>query len=110
MPERAIKNAQIRSVWLGVEDHGLVTAWVNLDYGGSSQGFGGWNFGAASKPITSAFGIEYLRRLLETVGVKSWEELPGKVVRVDADFAKVYRIGHALKDAWFDPTTIGGGA
>lgn len=106
--EREIKNAKITSVWLGVEDHGLLTAYVNLTYDASGQSFGGWNFGAASKGITSPFGVEFIRRVLETVGVKSWGELPGQVIRVDADFGKVYRIGNALKDVWFDPSTIAG--
>jgi hypothetical protein len=41
-------------------------------------------------------------RLLEVVGVGKWEDLPGKHVRVKADFGRVHSIGHILKDEWLD--------
>jgi hypothetical protein len=43
--------------------------------------------------------------VLETVGVDSWEKLPGKSIRVDADWDKIHKIGHFIKDRWFDPST-----
>lgn len=39
--ETEIKNAIISSVSLDTGDRGLLTGWLNLDYGGSGQGFGG---------------------------------------------------------------------
>ena len=40
MRESSQANAKITSTHLGQEDHGIFTAWLQLDYGGSGQGFG----------------------------------------------------------------------
>ena len=65
---REIVNARIRSTTLGVEDHGIFTAWLNLDYGGSGQGFGGWALDgkpvkrdAHSRRPGTAYGCEFIR-------------------------------------------------
>lgn len=91
------KNAKIKSTYLGLEDHGLFTCFLNLDYGGSFQGFGGHSL------THPKYGVEYLGRVLKTVGVDRWEELPGKVIRVKADHGAVYAIGHIIEDRWFNP-------
>ena len=91
---REIKNAQIGSTSLDIER--VLTAWLHLDYEGSGQAFGGYCLGGQ-------WGCEFLKRVLETVGVERWEQLKGKYIRVDAAYDKVYRIGHILNDKWFDP-------
>jgi hypothetical protein len=91
-----VKNAKIESVSLGIEDHGLLSAWVNLTYGGSGQGFGGY---CLAGPACAAF----VRRTLEVVGVGNWEDLPGQTVRVSATHNKVEAIGHLLNDVWYYP-------
>lgn len=37
-----LKNAIIKDVRVMIEDHGLLSCYVTLDYGGSCQGFGGY--------------------------------------------------------------------
>lgn len=91
-----IKNAKIKSTMLGVEDHGILTAFLHLDYGGAGQGFGGYGLGG---PFCSA----WVERVLETVGVEKWEDLPGKHIRVKAEHSKVHEIGNILEDKWFNP-------
>jgi hypothetical protein len=91
------KNAKIKSTHLGLEGHNIFTCLLNLDYGGSCQGFGGHSL------KFDQYGIEYLNRILKTIGVRSWEELPGKMIRVKADNCKVHAIGHIIEDRWFNP-------
>lgn len=96
---RETRNAKITGTFLGFEDHGCFTAFVNLDYGGSGQGFGGYFLNG---PVC----WRWIAGVLETVGVSSWEELKGKHCRADFETAKVHRIGHLLEDRWFDPAEL----
>lgn len=100
------KNAKIVSTMLGYEDHGIFTFMLQLDYGGSGQGAGGygldeWNE-TLSKREGTKYGMDMLIAILETVGVREWEELVGKYVRVKTEHDKVHAIGHPLKDKWLN--------
>jgi hypothetical protein len=80
--------ALIERTHLGFEDHGIFTAWLTLDYGSSGQGAGmmcldqptprepGGAFGREG----TAYGLDWIIRALETVGVSTWEEVRGKRV------------------------------
>lgn len=92
-----IKNAVITGVRLGFEDHGLLTAWLDLDYGGSCQGFGGWSLGARGENYCG----EFIKGCLTAVGEREWSDLVGKTIRVKC--TTVHAIGHIIKDKWFDP-------
>lgn len=100
------KNAQIKSTMLGIEDHGIMTFSLHLDYGRSGQSAGGFALDEYSKEqekrIGSPRGFELIRSILEIVGVETWEDLPGKHIRARADHGKVYAIGNVLKDEWLD--------
>jgi len=107
---REIKNARIQSTMLGYEDHGILTCFLYLEYGGSGQGFGGYALDAyvkeAKERIAGAYGLRFITSVLKVVGVTQWEDLPGKHIRADSDHTKVYRIGNLLRDEWFDPATL----
>ena len=90
-----IKNAKIESTFLGYEDHGIFTCFIHLDYGGTSQQFGGYSI-----------GVKFLIAVLKTLEVESWENLKGQHIRVEATHDKVHKIGHLLKDKWFDPKEL----
>ena len=83
-----IKNARIKDTRLGMAQGNILTFNIDLDYGGGGQGFGGYALDGPdgnNGRIGSAFGMEAIRRVLETVGVDRWEDLPGKHVRVVAE-------------------------
>lgn len=102
-----IKNAQIRSTMLGVEDHGIFSCILSLDYAGSGQGFGGYALDEYEPQrkarFGTAYGMEFIKRILDTLEVDKWEALKGQHIRADADHGKVYGIGHIIKDKWFYP-------
>jgi hypothetical protein len=104
-------NAKISSVSLGLEN-GILTAWLFLDYGGSSgQGFGGFALdgqptgrGEIRSP-SPACGF-FIARVLKVVGVEKWEDLKGKsvrVVRTDGWGGTIVALGNFLEAEWFEP-------
>ena len=104
---KEIKNAKIEGTMLGYEDHGIMTCFIYLDYGGSGQGFGGYGLDdcnkVGEKRKATAYGLAFIKGILDTLEVNSWEGLKGTHCRVDANYGKVYGIGHLLKDKWFYP-------
>jgi len=103
-----IVNAKVQSTRLTIEDCGVLSAWLYLDYGGASQGFGGYTLdgkpvdGSHDRTPWAGAGL-FIRRCLEICNVDSWEKLPGASIRVRKDGSRVHAIGHFLKDEWFDP-------
>src|SRR4051812_19355959 len=95
---------------LGVEDRGILTCWLNLDFGGSGQGFGGYALDQWDEEkdarLGTAYGMEFIRRLMNVVGVEKWEDLVGKHVRAETDWSRVHRIGHITRDKWFNPSDL----
>lgn len=62
---------RIKATFLGIEDHGLFTFVLYIDFGHSGQGFGTYDL------TYKKYGIKALRKILEAVGVDSWEQLVG---------------------------------
>jgi hypothetical protein len=101
------RNAIITHATITNDDHGLLSAWVTLDYGGSGQGFGGYalylpkDFTHASNRLN--YAGHFIWRVMEVAGVSKWEQLAGKTVRVRCEHSTVHAIGHIVKDDWFNP-------
>lgn len=112
MSDAETKNAEIKSATITNDDHGILTAWLTLDYGGTCQGFGGVVLYAPeslrnpsqedSRAKRNPAG-HFIWRVLEVAGVTEWSQLVGRTIRVRCSWNAVEAIGHILKDDWFEP-------
>ena len=105
-----IVNARIASARLGFERDIFLSATLSLEYGGSmGQSYGGHVF--CDVPSTpggerrgTAYGTEAIMRILRTVGVETWADLDGRLIRVRREAGwggAILGIGHPLEDLWF---------
>jgi len=104
--EYEVMEAKIQSTMLGVEDHGIFTFVIELNYGGAGQCAGHFALDAYNEKKDYRPGwvgaIPMIRRLLEVVGVSSWEGLVGKKVRVRCKYDRVKAIGNIKNNEWLD--------
>lgn len=96
--------ARIKQVTLGIEDHGILTSYLHLEYaepgqkiGGTGQGFGGYGLGGEYTAL-------WIEGVLKAVGVDEWSKLVGKLVWADHEQVKVHRIVGVDTGIEFDPT------
>ena len=105
-----IKNAIIDYVNLGVEDNGILMLHIGLKYDGGGQAFGGYALDtyddAKKRRVGTAYGTEFILRVIQTLRVYDLFKLKGTPVRVDASHNKVFGIGHLLEDKWFYPDDL----
>lgn len=102
---KTIANAVVRASFLGrAQGAKCRTAFVRLQIGESAQGaFGGLPmYPDGEQEIEKRRDrIEFIFELLDTVGVISWEQLPGTPCRVEIDEnGRVVAIGHYVGDKW----------
>ena len=90
-----IENAKIENVSITMADHGCLTFWITLEFDGWGTNCGGC--------ITEK-GLEAMMRIMDTVGVDRWEDLPNHYVRVEYTSlgTPITKIGNIIKDKWFD--------
>lgn len=103
-----IKNAIIESASLYINDRGLLTCLVVLDYGGSGQGFVGHALylpKSFSNHELKSFAGHFLFRVMQVAGVSEWDLLAGNTVRVKIENGIISAIGHIINDDWFEPKT-----
>lgn len=102
MSGREKTNAKIKFTMLGYEDHGMLTYYLDLEWGSFGQGFGTYRLDSYDSVPHVACGY-HIAGVLNAVGVKKWEDLKGQYVRIDHDYDKIYGIGHIVDDKWFYP-------
>jgi hypothetical protein len=107
--EKFITNSIIESAEITSDDHGLLSAWLTLDYGGSGQGFGGFALYLPKSfkhhTLLSPAG-HFIWRCMEIAGVEHWSKLKGKTIRVrkSDEWGTIEAIGHITKNDWFNPS------
>lgn len=103
-----IKNAIIKSTRITISRAGFLSAWLDLDYGGSGQGFGGYALYATKSwenvdNCGRNYAGHFISRRMQIAEVETWDQLVGKNIRVRGDHSGIDSIGHILKENWFSP-------
>lgn len=103
-----IKNAQISKTMLGREDHGIMTFMIYVYFDGCGCGVGGYALDQydrkQEKRVFSAIGLEAISKILDVVGVNSWEKLEGQYIRVKDNGwgGQINEIGNLMEDKWIN--------
>ena len=94
-----IKNGEITDTFLGKDEYGNLTCYLTLKGKGWSCDYGGPTFSEKDGYVT----FEILDKILTTIGVRNWEEVKGKFVRVQftEDGTTISQIGNLIEDKWF---------
>lgn len=106
-------NGKIASTSFGIEDHGILTFFLHLEWSGGGQGLGGYALDSYDSKLDFrpgwGLGLTIIRQILETVGVGTWEKLPGTLIRIQRrglGSSEPPIIGHIIDDRWFDLRTF----
>ena len=107
-----ILNAKITSADIYIEDHDILTFSIGIE---SSAGWStcigncylDWTKDGERVPANYTSTI--IRTVLETVGVRSWNDLVGKYIRIDDNDtcnSPITKIAHLMKDNWVNIADI----
>lgn len=101
-----IKNAIIESITIDDADRGFLNMQVNLSYGRTGQGFGGYALylpeSFDNHELKSIAG-HFIWRVMEIAGVSRLDNAKGKSIRVRVNNGIVEAIGHILNEDWLCP-------
>lgn len=109
---KQILNAQITGTSLGYEES-IFTFRLILDLqDGGAACVGCYALDTYSEEkkdrIGSAYGMDVISAILKVVGVRKWEELKGKYIRVQSEGigTSITVIGNLMKNIWLDFETF----
>jgi hypothetical protein len=75
---------RVEGVQLVVEDHGCLTVYLHLNFGGTGQGFGGYALDEWSnekdRRVGTAAGLDFILRLLNLFKVTGLDRIKGRTV------------------------------
>lgn len=80
------KIGKIEKTFLGYEDHGIFTASLEINYGGSFQSIGGYRLdepnSVTGKAHGTAEGLDFITHVIKVAGVNKWEDVKGRTILV----------------------------
>jgi len=104
------ENVKITGTFLGREDHGIFTCQLHISGDSWGCAFGGYSLDTYDQKkkdrVGTAYGMDFINSILETLEVSEWEKLPGTYCRVRLEDRKVIEIGHLIKPKWFNPKLL----
>ena len=101
------ENGRITETMLGIEDHGIMTFHIFIEFEKGECGYGGYALDSydqkTGRRVGSAAGMQAIMEILDCVGVEKWEDLTGAFIRCEHTGwgGKILRIGNLIKDKWF---------
>lgn len=106
-----VLNARIVNTQLGW-DGSVMNSSIQLKAQHLGVNFGGYILYAEPQNIEqqdslTSFAIEYIGRVLSTVGVATWEALNGQACRIAIQGNMILGIGNLIDDVWFYPREFG---
>lgn len=102
-------NAVVTNVSITGRNGGHKELMATLDVSGEplSTTFGAWILDeynpATQEHVGTAWGMEYIRRVIATLEASSWESIKGMPCRVVIENGLCTGLGHFYKDQWFFP-------
>lgn len=104
-----IENAKITSTSISMADHGCLIISLNVEGSGWGCNIGGWCNGVGHLGATlwkgNGSAIVAMMKIMNVVGVSTWDELKGKLIRVEIPSpgaCTISKIGNIIEDEWFD--------
>lgn len=92
---KEIENGFIEDVFIGIEDHGILTVYIKLKGDSWGQSYGGYDM----RELHMAISIEKLLETFEVDCINKLKDLPLRVERSETGL--ISKIGHFVKDRWF---------
>lgn len=86
---------KITGTFLGANEdsHGILTATLDIDHGGSRCHIGGYPLGTKD----TAFGMQFVKHLMDAAGAETWEQMVGRtifVIRQGDEYGPAIGIGN----------------
>lgn len=93
-------NARITAVSLGIEDHGILTSYLTMDFRGGGQGFGGYNLNDEN------YLGAWIRGVMKALKLDEWDKVKGQLCRVERAGGLLIGISHIVDSTWFYPKRV----
>ena len=103
-----IRNAKITKTMLGRENHGIFTFMIHIEFGCSGCAVGCYALDEydteTQTRVFKAESMEIIAKILDVVGVDTWEDLKGQYIRIKDNGwgSTVNEIGNLMEEKWIN--------